>query len=99
MYSRPVVGLLLACISVCFQASGQSGIDDAYKAERQQAITLFNQQKNLEALPLFEDLVKKNPDDNMALFGLGACLVNHSATLPDEDAAKKERIRAPAAFL
>jgi tetratricopeptide (TPR) repeat protein len=94
MCTRPVVGLLLASISVCFQASAQSGSDDAYQAERQQAITLFNQQKNLEALPLFEDLVKRNPDDNVALFGLGACLVNHSATLPDEDAAKKERIRA-----
>lgn len=86
--------LLLACSLVVSHAAAQTGGDDAYKAERQQALALFNQQKNLEALPLFEDLVKKNPDDNVALFGLGACLVNHSATLQDEDAAKKERMRA-----
>jgi tetratricopeptide (TPR) repeat protein len=94
MRARPLIGLFLTCLSILSRAAAQSGSDDSYKAERQQAIALFNQQKILEALPLFEDLVKKNPDDNVSLLGLGACLINHSATLTEEDAAKKERIRA-----
>jgi tetratricopeptide (TPR) repeat protein len=94
MLARRFLGLLLLCISVSSRVAAQTASDDAYKAERLQAITLFNQQKQLEALPLFEDLAKKNSDDAYVLFGLGACLVNHSATLPDEDAARKERVRA-----
>ena len=67
---------------------------DVYKAERQKAVELFNQQKFLDALPLFEDLVKQNPADNETLLALATCLVNHSATIQDKDAAAKERLRA-----
>jgi tetratricopeptide (TPR) repeat protein len=70
------------------------GNGDAYKAERQKAIALFNDQKFLDALPLFEDLVKENPGDNETLLALATCLVNHSATSQDADAAAKERLRA-----
>jgi tetratricopeptide (TPR) repeat protein len=86
--------LLLLSLSLCSGIAAQSGADDAYKAERKQALALFNEQKHLEALPLFEELAAKNPNDADALFGLGACLIDHSATLADEDAAKKERVRA-----
>lgn len=94
MSARPSLGLLLTCLSILPCAAAQSGTDDAYKVQRQQALALFNQHKTIEALPLFEDLAKKYPGDNIILLGLGACLIDHSATLPDEDAAKKERIRA-----
>jgi tetratricopeptide (TPR) repeat protein len=70
------------------------GTDDAYKVERQKAIDLYNQDKYFEALPLFEDLVKQNPADSQTLVGLASCLVNHSATVQDPDAAAKERLRA-----
>ena len=86
--------LLLSLSLLSRQASAQSVTDDAYKAERQQALALFYQQKHIEALPLFEDLAKKNPNDADVQFGLGACLVDHSATLGDEEAGKKERVRA-----
>jgi len=68
--------------------------NDAYKAERQKAVALFNDNKFLDALPLFEDLVKQNPNDNVTLLALATCLVNHSATMQDADAAAKERLRA-----
>lgn len=70
--------------------------DQSYRAERQKAMELFNQDKYLEALPLFEALVKKNPLDAEAHLGLASCLLSHSATLADDDAAIKERLRARA---
>ena len=86
--------LLLSLSLLSRHASAQSVTDDAYKAERQQALALFYQQKHIEALPIFEDLAKKNPNDADVQFGLGTCLVDHSATLADEEAGKKERVRA-----
>jgi len=59
----------------------------------------FRQQELLQALPLFEDLAKKNPDDAGVLAGLGICLVHHAATLADADAAMKERVRARAVLM
>jgi tetratricopeptide (TPR) repeat protein len=95
MFRRGIPHLLLLLFLPSFSsAAAQSGADDAYKAERKQAVALFNEQKHLEALPLFEDLAVKNPNDVDVLVGLGACLIDHSATLTDEDAAKKERVRA-----
>lgn len=88
--------LLVAFLSLCTAAAyAQTQSSDAnYEAERKKAIDLFNADKNLEALPLFEDLVKQNPQDDVTLLGLAACLLSHSATVEDEDAAAKERIRA-----
>lgn len=88
--------LMVALLSLCTAAAyAQTQSSDAnYEAERKKAIDLFNANKNLEALPLFEDLVKQNPQDDVTLLGLAACLLNHSATVEDADAAAKERIRA-----
>ena len=61
---------------------------------RQRAFELFRQNKHIEALPLFEELALKSPDDRDVLLGLGVCLVAESSTLDDENAAAKERIRA-----
>jgi len=68
--------------------------DDAYQAQRKFAIALLNQQKHIEALPVFESLAKQNPNDADVLLGWGACLINHSATVSDPNAAKAERIHA-----
>jgi Flp pilus assembly protein TadD len=62
--------------------------------KRQQAVTLFSQGKRLDALPLLEELVQKNPRDAELLVALGASLIDHAATLTDHDAAAKERFRA-----
>jgi tetratricopeptide (TPR) repeat protein len=95
MLRRRIPIFLLSLSFPVFSLAAQQPVaDDAYRAERKQAVALFNEQKHLEALPLFEDLVAMNPNDSDVLVALGACLIDHAATLRDEDAAKKERVRA-----
>lgn len=48
----------------------QPPADDAYLEQRKFAFSLFNANHRLEALPVFEDLAKKNPNDPQVLFGL-----------------------------
>ncbi|MBZ5493705.1 MAG: tetratricopeptide repeat protein [Acidobacteriia bacterium] len=88
--------LLFLLVTVCgflLRSGGyaqSAGVDD----NRKLAFELFKQDKHLEALPLFEELALKSPDDRDVLVGLGACLVSEAATLDDQDAASKERMRA-----
>src|SRR5579864_6899327 len=65
--------------------------DPGDQAKRQAALTLFSQGKRLEALPLLEELVQKSPEDPELLVALAASLVEHAATLTDQEAAAKER--------
>ncbi len=69
-------------------------LDAADQAKRQAALALFAQGKRLEALPLLEELVEKSPEDPELLVALAASLVDHAATLTDQEAAAKERFRA-----
>ena len=68
--------------------------DGSFRAKRQQALQLFDQGKRLEALPLLEELAKKNSADEEVVVALAASLVSHAATLTDQQAAAKERLRA-----
>jgi tetratricopeptide (TPR) repeat protein len=72
----------------------QANADAADQAKRQKAVALFGQGKRLEALPLLEDLAQKNPKDDEILVALAASLIDHAATLTDQNAAAKERFRA-----
>jgi tetratricopeptide (TPR) repeat protein len=85
--------LLLISLSMSSHAGAQTD-DDADKSKRATAIALFNEHKYLEALPLFEELARKNPEDRSVLFGLATGLIDHSATVNDEEAGRKERLRA-----
>jgi tetratricopeptide (TPR) repeat protein len=89
---------LCAMPSVVLQASATetnaARADTSDQEKRQQALVLFSQGKRLEALLLLEELVKKNPQDAELLVDLGASLIEHAATLTDQDAAAKERFRA-----
>jgi tetratricopeptide (TPR) repeat protein len=64
------------------------------QAQRQRASELFEQGKRLEALPLLEELVRADPKDSAMLVALAASLVDHAATLLDQENAGKERFRA-----
>jgi Flp pilus assembly protein TadD len=75
-------------------AIAQPQADAADQAKRQAAMALFGQGKRLEALPLLEELVQKDPQDSEILVALAASLIDHAATLTDQDAAAKERFRA-----
>ena len=72
----------------------QSPLAASDPAKRQEAANLFQQGKRLEALPLLEELAKSDPQDAVVLVELGASLVEHAATLPDQGSAGKERLRA-----
>jgi Flp pilus assembly protein TadD len=72
----------------------QPGVDTSDQANRQTAMSLFNQGKRLEALPLLEELAQNDPQDSEVLVALAASLVEHAATLSDADVAAKERFRA-----
>ena len=88
--------LLSVVVNLCLMPGvfAQTGADAAYDAKRQEAENLFGQGKRLEALPLLEELVKTNPKDDVMLVALAACLVDHAATLSDQELAGKERLRA-----
>lgn len=83
-------------VDLCLVAGvvAQTGADAAYHAKRQRAENFFRQGKRLEALPLLEELVKTNPKDDEMLVALAACLVDHAATLSDQESAGKELLRA-----
>jgi Flp pilus assembly protein TadD len=76
--------------------AGSAAPDASDQQKREKAVALFSQGKRLDALPLLEELVQKNPRDAELLVDLGASLVEHAATLTDQDAAAKERFRAKA---
>ena len=92
MRTKTFVVTLLVCL-LCAAALPQPGSQDDYTAKRQKAIQLFNQNKELEALPLFEELAAANPKDADVLLGLAAGLLSHSATV-DDAAGTRDRIRA-----
>ena len=105
-FPRHAILLALSLTTINFSAAAQDAspapapsttsatADDAYQAQRKFAMALLKQQKHIEALPAFESLAKQNPNDADVLFGWGACLINHSATVSDPNAAKAERIHA-----
>jgi tetratricopeptide (TPR) repeat protein len=90
--SFPLTLLLLFCVGPPLEA--QTGADAGYEVKRQKAAELFDQGKRLEALPLLEQLVQINANDDALLVALAASLIDHAATLSDESAAGKERLRA-----
>jgi tetratricopeptide (TPR) repeat protein len=94
---RPILHwsvLLLGIAGIAFHSSRLLAQTAGENTTRQRAFELFKQDKHLEALPLFEELALKSPDDRDVLLGLGVCLVSESATLDDQDVASKERVRA-----
>jgi tetratricopeptide (TPR) repeat protein len=87
-----LVFLLLA--NLCALAATQANAGDSDQAKRQKAVALFNQGKRLEALPLLEELVPKYQEDAELLVDLAASLIDHAATLSDQEEAGKDRVRA-----
>src|SRR5262252_988376 len=86
--------LLILCAAPWHAAAQSDAANADYAAKRKKAESLVNQGQYLEALPLLEELVKSNPQDDDALVALALSLVKHAATLDDLHAANKERSRA-----
>jgi Flp pilus assembly protein TadD len=91
---RPFLALLVLLFLISLPPTAHPGVDTSDEPKRQTAISLFNQGKRLEALPLLEELAQKDPQDSEVLVALAASLVEHAATLSDADVAAKERFRA-----
>jgi tetratricopeptide (TPR) repeat protein len=91
---RKLFLLPLALLFACSPLTAQTNADASDRASRQRAMALFSAGKRLEALPLLEDLSKRNPQDSDVLVALAASLVEHAATLADFGAAAQERFRA-----
>ncbi len=96
MSRQTLIRLLIGMVSVCASLRLVAQIDDGSSSHvnRRRAYALFEDGKRLEALPLFEELVKADPQDSAMLVALAACLVDHAATLPDQEGGGKERLRA-----
>src|SRR5258708_35476184 len=90
--SLVLILFLSLCAAPCTIA--QIGPEMAYQARRHKAAELFYQGKRLEALPLLEELTETNAKDDEMLVALAACLVEHAATVNDQEAAGKERLPA-----
>ncbi len=91
------VVILWVLLSLAFLSSfspAQSSEDAAYKADRQKAMALFDQNKYLDALPLFEELASKNPKDDGVLLGLATGLVSKAAAIKDANESPKLMVRA-----
>jgi len=86
--------LLIICVAPWHAAAQADAPNADYAVKRKKAEGLVNQGQYLEALPLLEELVKSNPQDDDALVALALSLVKHAATLVDLHAANKERLRA-----
>lgn len=86
--------LLFVSLTLAGQEAPNLSTQASLQAARQRAITLFNQGNRLEALPLLEDLARKDSKDSEVLVALAASLVEHAATVADASAAAKERFRA-----
>lgn len=87
-----VLFLSIVTSSCCLSAQMQP--ETSFKARREQALLLFNQDKRLEALPLLEELAQKNSKDEEIVVALAASLITHAASLTDVQAAAAERMRA-----
>lgn len=95
-WRNPVLSFLICSLTLAIPPSiiPQANPDVDYRAKRQKAVDLFHLGKRLEALPLLESLVQTDPKDDEMLVALAACLIEHAATLTDQEAAARERFRA-----
>lgn len=84
----------LAVALLALQLNDYACADAVAPDDRQRAMTLFTAGKRLEALPLLEQVEKRQPQDSEVLVALAASLVEHAATLSDPAAISKERFRA-----
>lgn len=90
MPKRVLSALLLVVIVSATSATVLAVQDDP---ERQRAFALFNESKIAEALPLFEKLAVRYPEDREVLEPLGMLLISQAGSLKDAAARKEMRKR------
>ncbi len=83
---------LLASCALILASPARAGME-SYKSERQNAVEIYGKSR-INALPLLENLIKRNPEDAEILVMLAGALISRAVTLDDQEAAANERIRA-----
>jgi len=92
--SALLMALLLAGLYVPALAQKRGGEDPETAALRQQALDLYHAGKFVEAMPLLEKLVDKNPQDFVVKEHWAYSILQYSATLSDPEERRRQRIRA-----
>lgn len=85
---RWIAGVSLGLAVLSLAAAGFAQDDEAARAN-----ALYEEHKMLEALPLYEDLVKAHPDQSLYFKRLADCLVSKAAQLSDPAEIKAVQIR------
>ena len=88
-----LVILVLLVLALSFTAAAQDDPD------RQRAFQLYKEAKYVEALPLFEQLVLKYPEDPTVVENLGMLVFTQSAYLANPEERKKARKRGRALLI
>ena len=88
-----LVILVLLVLALSFTAAAQDDPD------RQRAFQLYKEAKYVEALPLFEQLVLKYPEDPAVVENLGMLVFTQSAYLANPEERKKARKRGRALLI
>ncbi|MBV9959847.1 MAG: tetratricopeptide repeat protein [Acidobacteria bacterium] len=86
--------LLSLCLLLCLQTLAHAQGMDNYEAERKRAIELYEQNKYIEALPIFEKLAAANSQDREVQELYGHLLA--ATAITEKDAAKRKQMRARA---
>jgi|HubBroStandDraft_6_1064221.scaffolds.fasta_scaffold42058_2 tetratricopeptide (TPR) repeat protein len=74
--------------------SAQGQITPQADPERQHALELYRAGKMVQAMPLFEKLSVRYPNDQVVWEAWGVSALGYSQTLPDADSRKKARVQA-----
>ena len=97
----PFIGrlaVLFVCLSMLSRPALPAAQEPDKNVKRAHALELYKQQKQLEALPLFEELAAANPSDALVQEGLGVCLLSHAATMTEPEKRKAEVMRSRSAL-
>lgn len=92
------ITLLLSALLICAPRTRAQNPDD-FNTERERAIQLINERKYADALPIFERLATSKQADGQVMYGLGVAILMTSDNIKDEEAQRKERLRARAALV
>jgi tetratricopeptide (TPR) repeat protein len=92
-----VSAYVLICVGL-FVSFAQAQTEDV-TALRAQGQLLLDQYKYVDAVPVYESLVKLTPNDPIAWRNLGSSLLAQAVTIKDEAASRQTRVRAREAFV
>lgn len=81
-------------LALTFPTSIRAQETPEYKADRQHALQIYQQNKFTEAVPLLEKLATRNPSDVLVLSRLGFALFASTPAITDPETRKQTRLRA-----